>query len=531
MKRRNIILSILSFMYSSFIIIGTSFFVSNGFKFFSKYLILNILAYIILFIAFFKVLDKLFNYFENRKEKKSGKSNKLIDLIMKHPIAFSMIFMIICWLPYIIAFYPGVLSPDPSFQIKQFFGIPNKYSTYSIMLDPNVLITNHHPVVHTLILGFCVKVGRAIGSVNLGLFMYSLGQLLLLAFTLATTINFLKKEKVKDKYLLAMLLIYSFVPVFPMYSMAILKDVVFTCFVILYIMFIYKFIKKDDLNIKEIILFVIVSLFMILFRNNGIHVLLLSFPFLFLLKKKNKIKLLVVFALLFSFNFTYSKVLLPHFKITPSSIRETLSIPFQQTARVAKFHNDATEEEREIIDKVLEYDTLKDRYNYDLADPVKNKFNRYATNEDLNKYFEVWLKQGLRHPKTYVEATISNTYGYFFPLKNGKYLYYSFDKRIVKDGFNYHFNGLSLLRDAMTGFGLAFAYVPLTNIAFNVWVLLFMGAFLIYRKRYSSLIYLLPSYVLLLVCFASPVNGYFRYTMPFVFALMLNFGLFLKESK
>ena len=127
MKRRKIILSILSFMYSSFIIIGTSFFVSNSFKFFSKYLILNLLAYIILFIAFYKVLDKLFNYFENRKEKDSKKSNKLINWIMKHPIAFSMIFMIICWLPYIIAFYPGVLSPDPSFQIRQFFGIPNKY--------------------------------------------------------------------------------------------------------------------------------------------------------------------------------------------------------------------------------------------------------------------------------------------------------------------------------------------------------------------------------------------------------------------
>ena len=40
-------------------------------------------------------------------------------------------------------------------------------------------------------------------------------------------------------------------------------------------------------------------------------------------------------------------------------------------------------------------------------------------------------------------------------LKNGKYLYYSFDKRIVKDGFDYHFNGLSLLRDALSNFGFS----------------------------------------------------------------------------
>ena len=532
MNRRKIILSILSFMYSSFIIVGTSFFISNSFKFFYDYLIFNIIGYVLLYLIFYIVLDIFFKIFYSIQISLiCNKIKKLISCIMKHPIIFSMIFMLLCWLPYIIIFYPGVLSPDPSFQIRQFFGIPNKYSTYSVMLDPSVTITNHHPVVHTLILGFCVKIGKAIGSVNLGLFIYTFSQIILLAFTLACTINFLRKEKVKDKYLLIMLLVYSLVPIFSMYSVAILKDVVFTCFVLFYIMYLYKFSKNDDLGIKDIILFILVSICMILFRNNGIHVLLLSFPFLFLLKKKKKLKLLVVFAILLSFNFTYSKVLLPYFKITPSNIRETLSIPFQQTARVAKEHNDATPHEREVIDKILEYDTLKDRYNPDLSDPVKNNFNKYATNKDLSKYFKVWIDQGLRHPKTYIEATISNTYGYFFPLKNGKYLYYSFDKRIVRDGYYYHFISPSAVRDIVSYFGLAFQYIPLTNIAFNTWTLLFMAAFLLYKKKYGSIIYLLPSFVLLLVCFASPVNGYFRYTMPFVFGLMLNFGLFLKENK
>ena len=56
-----------------------------------------------------------------------------------------------------------------------------------------------------------------------------------------------------------------------------------------------------------------------------------------------------------------------------------------------------------------------------------------------------------------------------------------------------------------------------------------MGAYYFYRKKYKEIIYLLPSFVLILVCFASPVNAYFRYALPYVFALMLNYGLFMKE--
>ena len=536
MNRRKLFVILLSFIYSCFIIIGTSFMISNSFNFITECLLFNILCFIICIVVFYLLINKLFIIIESKKffDFKLNKKGRLYNLFNKHPILFCMAFIIICWLPYIISFYPGILSPDPSFQIRQYFGIPNKYLNYSVLIDPNVTITNHHPVIHTLLIGTCVKIGQSIGNVNFGIFIYSLLQIILLSFTLAFTINYLKKLKVNDSYLLIMLLIYSLVPVFPMYSMTIVKDVIFTCFIIFYIMFLYNLSKKDNIGFKESLVLFIILISIILFRNNGIHTIILSFPLLFFLRKKKfyNIKLIMIFICILISYFAYSKILLPYFKITPSSIRETLSIPFQQTARFVKEHSeDVTEEEKNAIDIILEYDSLKERYNYDLSDPVKNKYNKYATNEDLKNYFKVWAKQLLRHPKTYVEATISNTYGYFYPLKNGKFIYYRFDDRIVKNGFDYHYNGLSLFRNIFVSFGLLFKYIPITNIAFNVWFLLFMGIFLIYKKKYKSLIYLSPSFILLLVCFASPVNGYFRYTMPFVFAFLLNFGLFIKENK
>ncbi len=539
--RKKAITLILSFIYSIFIIIGTSFLISDSFEFLFSRIFLSLALFIFLVFIIYFILNKLFDKLDSKKIKffkfKRIKMSKLYDLFQKHTFLFSLIFMIICWMPYIIGFYPAILSPDPSFQIRQFFHIPNKYSDYSIMLDPNVTITNHHPVIHTLLLGFCVKIGTIINNVNLGLFLYSIIQILILSSTLSYTIKFLKDIKLKDNYLIFMLLVYSFLPIFPFYSMSSVKDVIFGSFVILYIISLYKLIKKDNILVSDMFKLFILFILIMLFRNNGFHTIILSLPLLLFIKKnyvyKLKTLVLVVFVLLF--NFSYNDLILPYFKVTPSSVREMLSIPFQQTARYVKEHNnEVTEEEKSVIDKVLSYDTLSSRYDSDLADPVKNKFNKYATDEDLKNYFNVWLEELKKHPVTYIEATISNTYGYYYPLKLSWFIYFKFDDRIVSNGFDYHYNGLNILRGVLSVLGNVTPYLPptclLLNIGLNVWYLLFMFSYLFYKKKYRYLIYLSPCFVLFLVCIASPANSYFRYALPFVFALLLNAGIFIKEG-
>jgi len=540
-KRRKIITIILSIIYSTFIIIGNSFMLTNSFKWIEKHLFINFVLYIVLMFIIYIILNKIFTLLDNKKTNiikfDKIKKLKLYDLFNRYTFLFSLIFMIICWLPYIISFYPAILSPDPSFQIRQYFGIPNKYSDYSVMIDPSVTITNHHPVVHTLLLGTCVKIGTILNNVNIGLFIYSLIQIIVLSSTLAYTIKFLKDNNIRSNYLILMLLVYSFIPVFPFYSMSAVKDVIFGSLIIHYIITLYKLVKKDDIKFQNIIKVICLLILIILFRNNGIHTIALSFPLLLLIRKKwkYKLKILAIFIFIIGFNFSYNSIILPYFRITPTSVREKLSLPFQQTARYVKEHNqDITEEEKEIIDKVLEYETLAERYKPEIADPVKNKYNKYATNEDLKKYFNVWFRELKKHPKTYFEATINNTYGYYYPLKTNWYIYCNFDKRITENGFNYHYNNLKLSRIILSGFALVFPYIPIlnifVNIGFNVWLLIFMFSYLFYKKKYKELIYLAPSFVLVLVCIASPVNTYFRYALPYVFSLMLNFGLFMKEG-
>ncbi len=541
MKRKTIILSILSFLYATFIIIGNSFLIKGSFAFLKKYLFLNLILYILLIIGFYYLLKIIFNFLEKKKSNLKLyklKNLKIYQLFNKHPFIFSLIFMLICWLPYFIAFYPAILSPDPSYQIKQFFHIPNKYSTYAIMLDPKVTITNHHPVLHTLLLGSCVKIGTLINNVNLGLFLYTIIQTLILASTLALTIKFLKKLNINILFPIIALIMYSFIPIFPFYALSAVKDVIFGSLIILYTMTLYHFIHTDKITLKCFIWTIILLIFITLFRNNGIHTIILSFPFLIFIVKnrQERFKIGLICILILGFNYSYNSLILPYFKITPGSIRETLSVPFQQTARLVKEHDKSlSKEDKQAIDKILTYDTLKTRYNPDLADPVKNGYNKYATSQDLKNYFKVWFKDLTKYPLTYVEATINNTYGYYYPFKTNWNIYYKYDTRIVKDGFNYHYNNLKGLRNVLAAYGLSYQYIPfqglLINIGFNVWLLIFMFAYLFYQKKYRDLVYLTPSLVLVLVCLLSPANCYFRYALPFVFGLMLNLGIFLKSCK
>ena len=536
-------IKVLSLILAFFMIFGNSFMlVSSTLLVFKNigYFIISLLMYIGYYNLFLIIISYIFRFIDknNYDEVGNKKNNKIISLFKKHPFLFSVVFIIICWLPYIISFYPIILSPDPSYQIKQFFGIRTKYADYSILIDDNVVITNHHPVTHTALLGGCLKLGELMGNDNLGLFFYSIIQITFLVTTLAFSIYYMQKMNLKTKYLFGVLLLYALVPMFPLYAMSGVKDVIFGTLIFLYLIFLHNYIKvKGDYKWWQYILIILLLILICLFRNNGIHTLILSLPFLLFVVRKKWKEILIVMICVFGFYGVFDKIVLPYFKITPGSIRETLSVPFQQTARLVKYHSDdLTSEQIEVIDKILGYDDLAERYNPELSDPVKNEYNKYATNEDLKEYFKVWFSGLIKHPGTYIEATMNNTYGYFYPEKTNWYVYYKYDDRIVEDGFSYSYNSLGTLRNVLSNYAVCFPYIPviglISNIGFNVWIILVLLTYAIYKKLYKNIVILSPVLALILVCILGPANTYFRYALPFIFAMPFIFAVFLeKQSK
>ena len=140
-----------------------------------------------------------------------------------------------------------------------------------------------------------------------------------------------------------------------------------------------------------------------------------------------------------------------------------------------------------------------------------------------------------KHPLTYVEATINNTYGYFYPFSTKWYIYYKYTPIIKEHGIDYHYNNLTNLRTNLSNYGNIFPYIPIigliVNIGFSNYILIFMLFYLIYKKKYKEMCYLFPSFVLTLVCIASPVNTYFRYALPTIFAMPVMISMFFKTIR
>ena len=441
----------------------------------------------------------------------------------EHPFWFSFIAIVICYIPYMIAFYPAIMGYDPANQIKEVMGIHTRYMDSVVLLDPNMTLTNFNPLVHTLILGNCFKLGYNIGNVNLGLFLYSIIQVIVLVSVLSYSIYYMKKEKVPTILLYITLGIYALVSVFPFYAMSTVKDTFFSAFILLYIIKLYDIIKNKQTTKDYVILFFI-SVLVILFRNNGIYTVMLSMPFLLISLKDKRKPIITVIVCLLACYIGYGKVLLPSLKISNTSVREMLSIPFQQTARVVKYRGDELpEEEKEAIDKILIYDTLAERYEPDLSDAVKNKYNKYATSEELMDYFIVWFNQFFRYPVDYLDATINNVYGYFYPNTSKWYFYHGYNSKLEEAGFDYHYNDMKWLRDGLVEYGNVFPYIPVIgmflNIGFVVWLYFIILGFLIINKSSKYIPVILPALSLILVCIAGPANTYFRYAQPFIFSL------------
>ena len=526
-----LLLDIFLLISNSFIKSGSLIYIYGNIK--------NIFYTIFFLIANYILIKRSLIFIENfiKKREFKFKKNKLSILIEKYPFTLSFIVLFTVFLIYMIIYYPIILSPDPSFQIKQFFNVKTKYADYSILLDNTVFLTNHHPVIHTLLLGGCLKLGRMFINDNFGLFIYSFIQSIFLISTLAYTIKYLRDNNCNGKVLLLLLTIYSIVPMYGFYSMSGVKDTIYTCFIIWYVLFIDKIIRTKKLSTKEMLILIIILIGTVLFRNNGIYVIVLSLPFLIIYSKDLRKKLIAVFLIVITFYGVFDKVILPYYKITPGSIRETLSIPFQQTARYVKYYEeDLSTSDKKKIDKVLGYDGLKERYNPMIADPVKNKFNKYTSTEDLKNYFIVWFKCFFKHPLVYMEATLNNIYGYFSPQQTNWYIYYKYDTRITQNNLvDYHYNNLNKVRNILTSYGQAYPYIPLvgliSNIGFNTWILLALAMYSILKKKRYFLIVLSPLLISLIICIASPVNTYFRYAMPYIFILPCLTILFVKRYK
>lgn len=423
----------------------------------------------------------------------------------------------ICWLPYIIIRYPAGVEYDAHHQIEQFLG-------YAEMKA-------HWPPASSAIMGGVVQLGKILfDSYDIGLFMLALFQAAVSSFVLAYTASFMKRMNVSSVWIAISIVIYALVPIFPGYLTSIVKDSLFADMVVLFIVLLAEELYLPQ-NRKRIFFIGIIALLVCLLRNNGIYIIIFCSITLLVhivgKRRKSLFPLLISFLTVCMAYQVYSSVLLPALNIKKGSISEAFSIPFQQTARYFReWPEDISEEEQLIIGKVLDADNIADVYNPLLSDPVKKTY--HGSTKELLSYFGVWLKQFVRHPMVYIDATLNNCYGFFFPdakpvtaLSSGLFMganasdsiFYFTEKEEWKP-----------LRDTLFQYVWLWENNPITfplcsfGVQICLTIYLFIRAVCFRQKKVLFLF--LPSMVGILVCIASPTWWWygFRYSLPIVYA-------------
>lgn len=237
----------------------------------------------------------------------------------------------------------------------------------------------------------------------------------------------------------------------------------------------------------------------------------------------------------------YLNLLLPALGIPGTSTGEALSLPLMQTARYVKYCPEGvTEEERQIIDQVVDYDQLPDAYREHLGDYVKGLYR--GDGKALARYFKVWLRQGLRHPEVYFSATFNNVYGYFYPgaRETSMGIYMQYDPvsdapvqlfSLPEEAAARRAERLDKLSDFILAFENFPLFYPVCNGPVQVWLALYLALAALCQRRARLLILLVPSVVSVLICVAGPTffhNG-LRYALPVIFANPFLFSICLQK--
>ena len=350
-------------------------------------------------------------------EKEVGKKNGLLRMFL---LSFAV--LIIAYIPFFLAYYPGILSYDSYSQIRQLFD----HDYYE-----------HHPLFHTMMIGICVNIGNAIfGNVNAGAAIYSILQILLFAASVSYAIAVLYK-RVNAAFAIAAIVLFALFPFNGFMVVTMTKDVLFSAAFLLMYVSITEMMKKDleksELILNGILLFV--SVFGVsAFRNNGKYALIIVFGtaalyalICLIVKKKEKgagkpvlrTGIIVLGATLFSFIFLI--ILSKALGAAQGDRREMLSVPIQQLSRTYVYHagtglveggDDTMDEESKAYLEELFADEGALLYDPDISDPVKRHTITAVFRYQLPKFVKVYTRLFFKYPGEFINAFLALDAGY-----------------------------------------------------------------------------------------------------------------------
>ena len=463
-------------------------------------------------------------------------------LFESHPYIAPLIVLAVIYYAHLVIVAPGIFSQeDTKDQLLAFFNLSNFRADQVNLLSPDILLTNHHPVTHTLLLGMCVQAGIRFGSANAGFLFYTTVQVTLFIMALASVFPFFRRNGIPFSLRWASLSFFALCPKLWNLSCLCTKDTLFAAAVLCFLVSCIDSLGENKGRSAPIRLFVFAGLCCLL-RNNGVFLvasMLPFFAFYHLRRGYSQLNATSAILPLSTAILGYALLImlvLPALQITGGSVRETLSVPLQQTARYLKYHSDdISSEELGVINRIADPSEMAEAYRPELADYVKNLYRKDASTDEVLEFLGLWLSLGVRHPGNHLIASVDNHYG-FYCFTDSAYEKYqstawSREKMEIANETIYDrsdgrircdFHELSPQRfvdrgDDLYRFVTGLPVVAqLMQAAFYFWLLVICLAYGISRRNALMIAVSISLLTLFAISFLGPANavGYTRYIAP-----------------
>ena len=307
--------------------------------------------------------------------------------------------MLLCYVPMFAVAFPGAFAYDVPYQLRQVF--TGQYST-------------HHPLLHTLLLGACVRLGHALGCINLGAALYTLVQMTGLAACFAACCASIARQS-GARAARRSAVFFALYPLHMCMAVCATKDVLFAGLFALTLALAREQLAGGGLTPRRMAGLVLCGAGMMLLRNNAIYAVAAFIVLALLLCRGRALRLCGALALSAALCAAGNGALKAAMHAEPGDLCEMLSWPIQQLARARVLHGDRlTQQERQAIDELMPGESWR-LYDPTISDPVKFEFDTAQLLSDPGRYVGVYLSVGSKCPKDYFDAVLMHTYSFFYP--------------------------------------------------------------------------------------------------------------------
>lgn len=509
-------------------------------------LYVNTLFYIALFTLLFFAATKIVPRINHHNESLSKPFEAFRKLTMDwSPRSIITLWCLVTafWIPYFVAYFPGVYWYDTSWQLMEYY-------------DPSVPFTDHHPFMMTyLYVGFA-HIGKALfNNAIYGLYLLVLVQSLLSTLAIACTVCYTGKYNTPWKCRFFIAAFLTLFPIIPMMSMSLAKDTFNTPFFVFFSIAFCELWRTQGEILKSVsfnVFFILDVLAVSLTKKTGMYIIVLALLLLacFVVKHWScKIATIVLGSVPYLVvGIIVPTFILPALHIAPGESNEILAVPMQQVANVVHDHKDDLSAAE--IDKIqqtyhMDIDQLQGAYCWYKADPIKGQ---ELSSKDVHALITTWMKQLVKHPGDMIAGWGGLSVAWFsfnvasgeerdlsmmLPINNSKHHYQNIEQYIPWTDNTKAGNAIGrFYADTLSA-------TPIFNIiwqkAFWATILPFAIMFLILRSKKNKLNLLmlnLPMFITMLVLFAGPISTHTeatRYVLPMLYIIPLFLSLTLKH--